>query len=1109
MLVIARDVRFGGRCRRRVRIAFAFALSVVALLALGGVAQAVAPKLVLYGHFAASGVSNPNGIAVDQENGDLYASGFAYYFAGGSIGKFDGSGSVVAPSPFGEGSEMDTGTAVNPVNGHVYVLENAFSFETFTFEQKVVVYDPADGERLSSFAVPGPSGFGIASLMTVQIASDAAGHVYVPIVPLNEVQEYSESGTLLGTFSGSGAEALNEPSGVAVDSSGDVWVADRGNERIEEFSSTGAFVREIKDAPGVRALALDGSGDVLASMYNSAQSCGELRPPCDHVVEYSPTGALLADVGAGDIGHSEFEENGKVSNDVAVNDTSGQVYVTDMARGLVWVFVPPSAPVIQSEVALQVTNSTVSLGARVNPGGIDASYRFEYGTSTAYGQSAPFPEGDAGTGFTPRTVWASAFGLQPGTTYHYRVVVNNELGTVYGMDQTFTTQSARAACPNESSRVGFSAGLPDCRAYELVTPPNKASAQPAALFGNEPELNIDHATSDGNGLSYYALDVLPVSGPSSAGEQYLATRGPEGWSSENVVPPLNYYGPFCPPNGASAEAFSSDLSHAIVMYGGNQVAGEGRGEGGEALGGGCEGQTELVSGEPKDVENLFVRDNVGRSYQLVDVVPDGVTPGNAYFEGASADLSRVIFADRARLVGDAPANTRNLYEWSGGGVVRLATRLPDGSPVAGSLAAGWVGRPRVISADGTRFFFTANGGLYARIDGSSTVQLDASQAGGGGGGGRFQDASVDGSQVFFTDDASAGLTSDTVAGSGANLYRYDLTTGELSDLTPGGAAGVLGVAGVSGDGSYVYFAADSALPGASGPGGSNPVAGQANLYVWHAGTVTFIHTDEGTEFAITCVWEAGRRCGRVSTSGRFFAFESLDSLTGYDNSDASTGFHDPEVYLYDASEGSLVCASCNPSGEAPAGGAEIKLRDGEAPRNLSDSGRLVFETRDALLPSDTNGQLDVYEFEDGQLSLISTGTSAQETNFVDASPSGDDIFLREYQKLVPQDKQEEAISLYDARVDGGFPTLASPPACTTAESCRSAPVPQPSIFGAAPSATFSGVGNLAPAKAKAKPRRKKPRKRNVCRRIRNKHKRARCLARRRKHRKAKSHKGGK
>ena len=65
--------------------------------------------------------------------------------------------------------------------------------------------------------------------------------MYVPNVPENEVLKYSETGTLLETFTGSGAHALKGPTGVAVDSSGDVWVADDGNNRIEEFSATGAF----------------------------------------------------------------------------------------------------------------------------------------------------------------------------------------------------------------------------------------------------------------------------------------------------------------------------------------------------------------------------------------------------------------------------------------------------------------------------------------------------------------------------------------------------------------------------------------------------------------------------------------------------------------------------------------------------------------------------------------------------------------------------------------------------------------------------------------------------------------------------------------------------
>ena len=93
-----------------------------------------------------------------------------------------------------------------------------------------------------------------------------------------------------------------------------------------------------------------------------------------------------------------------------------------------------------------MATSEAKLGALVNPGGIATTYRFEYDTreyregEAPHGQSAPFPEGSVGEGFASRTVWAAASGLAPGTTYHYRVVATNELGTIYGPDQTFTTE---------------------------------------------------------------------------------------------------------------------------------------------------------------------------------------------------------------------------------------------------------------------------------------------------------------------------------------------------------------------------------------------------------------------------------------------------------------------------------------------------------------------------------------------------------------------------------------------------------------------------------------------------------------------------------------------
>src|SRR4029077_18445961 len=199
-----------------------------------------------------------------------------------------------------------------------------------------------------------------------------------------------------------------------------------------------------------------------------------------------------------------------------------------------------------------------------------------------------------------------------------------------------------------------------------------------------------------------------------------------------------------------------------------------------------------------------------------------------------------------------------------GGAVHLVTILPDDkTPVQGSLAGattnGIEGPHNLanvrfaVSANGSRVFFQAGGDLYVRENGDQeqspldaegdcvdpakacTLQVDASQGSGPGGGGVFLAANASGSEVFFTDGDAAGLTSDTVSGSGQNLYEYDLETGKLTDLTPAGQAGVEGLSGTSEDGSYVYFVAVGALA-------SGAVAGQPNLYLFHAGTMTFIAT---------------------------------------------------------------------------------------------------------------------------------------------------------------------------------------------------------------------------------------------------------------------------
>jgi hypothetical protein len=510
---------------------------------------------------------------------------------------------------------------------------------------------------------------------------------------------------------------------------------------------------------------------------------------------------------------------------------------------------------------------------------------------------------------------------------------------------------------------------------------------------------------------------------------------------------------------------------------------------------------QIVSGEPVGYENLLVRDNATGTYQLVNVTPPGVTPADARFQAASANLSHVIFTETSPLAEGARYGVENLYE-SDEGALRLVSVLPDGTAVTGSLAAkaGTREHESVVSGDGSHVLFTYAGALYDRIDGQRSVQIDEQQGGpGSSGGGSFMAATSDGSKVFFLD--CNRLTADSTAVSaqgchdilnrptGNDLYEYDLAKPpgqRLTDLSVDHegsdalGADVLRVTPLGRhDSSYVYFVAKGVLASNTreftNSEGKTVVegaeAGKQNLYLWNGNKTTFVATG---------VLSSGRFGDeQTSPDGKWLAFESQNSLTGYDDSGLGGG-ESAELFLYSAATGQLVCASCNPTGEPAGGVAQFPGRPGDglgvfgSRHVLTDAGQVFFETSAALVPSDTNGQLDVYEFQGGRVNLISSGTSSSESNLEDVSESGNDVFFRSNQALVPQDTQEGQVVIYDARVAGGFPAPASPPACTTADACRTPVSPQPSIYGAPASQTFSGLGNLAPpeAKPKAKPKAK-------------------------------------
>ena len=640
-------------------------------------------------------------------------------------------------------------------------------------------------------------------------------------------------------------------------------------------------------------------------------------------------------------------------------------------------------------------------------------------------------------------------------------------------------------CPNEQSRAEqpFGLTLPDCRAYEMVSPPDTngqdatdlvlAGSARAAVSGEAPAITYESNADFGDPLG-------------SAGEnQFLSRREPGSWSTQAIMPP---HEPDKTESASSylAAVFTPELNEGLAQTN-------------AALAGAPVTKTE---GGTREV-GLFVADFAGGSYRYVADAHD-IEP-----LGASTDLSHVVFGDEGAV-----------SEWVDGRVVPVSvTNEVDGMSASVGNAALNLGPGEgirkdvwhAVSADGSRVYFTSPaaeeegaGQLYLRVN----PEARQSKTGPGGectepalactieippgaaspGAARFWGASADGTGMFFT---KAG-----------DLYEYNLPAGQASGqttaLTSGGE--VLGVAQISEDGSYVYFVADGALAAGAvkqqcraeteaEQTGAEPKQGNlgCNLYVSHdGGEPMFIATlaagDESD-------WgQAGRHEGEagpeidtavVSPGGAYLAFTSAQELRtvnfpeGYDNEQAEAGECEGggeggrcrEVYLYEAGSGgagSLTCASCDPGGARPLGPASLNQRPQAfaeyRPRDLLEDGTLFFDSSDALVPQASDGREQrVRVRARADRTRSRTWPGGYESFFLDASASGEDVFFATADELLPQDTSNNVV-VYDARVDGGFPATAAPPACENGDSCKPPPSPQPGVFGAGGQRDVRGPG---------------------------------------------------
>jgi hypothetical protein len=946
----------------------------------------------------------------------------------------------------------------------------------------------AGGEILTEFV----GGEVLTSSLAVDLSSN---DVYAD--DETSVAAFAPSGVPIEQF---GSAQMSASRGIAVNSStGTVYTANAASQEIDVFT---AFV-----VPDATTGSASHFGETSVTVGGTVAPDG--LPVTSCVFEYgtsSSYGQSVSCASSPGSGSAPVAVSAELAGLERLTEYHYRVTVSNAngsSQGQDQTFVTPEPVGLSEESVSDVSSSSALFSAEVDPNGAQTTYSFEYGTSASYGESLPVPAGALGAGRSRQMASVRAENLAPETTYHVRIVASNVLGAVYGPDETFTTQAGASTF-----------ALPDGREWELVSPPDKYGASIRAP-GEEREETPVQAAEDGDAITYVTnapLTPNPEGNPSPVDPaQVLSRRVAGGWSSEDIDTPHDAA------TGtrrlAEYRFFSSDLSRAIAEpVGSTPLSPE---------------ATEKTPYLRENSDNLYTplvtAKNVppGTQFAASEANEAGVEAQDVHVVSVAPNLSRMVLESQYALTENATNTVAthgppNVYEWSAG-KLQLLTVLPDGKPIEGGDVDGF-------SSDGSRVFWSA-GHLFMRdtATGKTVLQLDTPAPGvtpPSAGGAGYQAASADGSKVFFSDEEPLTLDSKLTPIEGASnptdLYVCQIVEEagvpacDLTDLTvdrnPGEEANVqYPLVGASEDGSAVYFIATGVLAGGAQRGKDNLYVAAETGSTWSTRLVAVLSPEDEPGWRSEYLSE---QMAKVSPNGRYLAFMSDLSLTGYDNRDVSSGQPDEEVFLYDEATGHLTCASCNPTGARPSGiftGPKVLMDYAGAwpgrwiaasllsygqvgihlggptyrPRSLTDAGQLFFNTTDALVAQDTNGTADVYEYEPsgaggcaragGCVSLISSGTSSEESVFLDASGrgagggEGEDVFFMTASRLTLQDI-DTTYDVYDAHeCSAAVPcasVLVSPPPCTSGDSCKAAPSPQPEIFGAPSSATFSGAGNV-------------------------------------------------
>ena len=1055
--------------------------------------------------------TTPTFLAVDgssgPSSGDVYVGDTGDNF----VSKFESSGNLI--TSWGAGGQQSGfnplyGVAVDP-SGNLFVLSES----AFWYEQSGIFH--------SDFGYPrGTSPIGL--------AVDAEDHLYkadgspeitkltdtgaglgepdtsgstsgFTIDPSTNDLYAVESGSFVDHFAlncGQGCSPLDsfgsghleEAEGIAIDAtSDDAYVANSGGGDVAAFDGAGPYVTtgsysNLTQTTATVSGHVDpaGRGDVTecrfeygaTASYGGSVPCSpnpESNPPLSNFTDPTDVTANISGLQAGTTYHYRLVASNSNGNGNGNDQTFGTVQ-------------PPSIDGLSSS---DLTKTTAELHAKINPNGVDTTYHFEYGPTEAYGSSVPVPAEDIGSSETVQSVTANLAGLESGVVYHFRVVATNAYGTATSADQTFNFLPPN--CPNAAVRQQTGGEfLPDCRAYELVSPENAGNviffpaSSPSAPYATNPA-----RFAFGGGLG----GVEGTEPTNSIGiDTYVATRTANGWVTHYIgIPGSQTLGTNDVVGDRSFDKFIDFKSN-------------------EGFG----GVPQPISKAPYVWD--FTDNFLERWPANVTSIPNGDSTIGAF--QPSPDFSHLAFS--SNNVDFAPGGSTveggSAYDYdTSSKVTKLISIAEDGSNIVAGEGS-FIEFPPInstygfpvpqgpdeypgVSTDGSHILMSTGAQceqfygcpqgptkLYMRVNDAVTYDVSRGHEV------TYVGMTEDGSKVFFT--SSEQLTPEDQDTS-TDLYMWSEATNSLTLISKGnnGAGNtdacdaswtsqcdvipVIGaiktddsIAAESGD---IYFYSPEQLDASKG------LADNENLYVYRGGEVHFVASMTP---GIACAHAAEEEtCAngplsriQVSPDGDHTAFVTASHLSSYDNA----GFQ--EMYTYEPSTEKIQCVSCIPNGDPPTGEVTASL-DGLF---MSNDGRTFFYTPDALVPQDTNHLHDVYEFVEGRPQLITTGTGFEDTqttpNQVRAaglegvSADGINVYFSTYETLVPQDHNGQFMKFYDARTDGGFPYVPPAPPCEAADECHGAGSSPAGELTVASEADLGAGGNAVRARKKAKHR---------------------------------------